>query len=120
MFPTYLLCLYFIIVVASELKFHRGSGGSRPSRRSSQWGNIVNMSNKQSQDYPQDKYTSPQPMLRGRDQIYNAHVDPFKEEFLDTDDYVSVILEFGELPDPDYCELGDFGPIAPVVSAVYS
>lgn len=55
-------------------------------------------------EYPPDQLTHQAQAIYDKDPIRTAHVDQFKEDYLELDEYTSVILEYGELPDPDHCK----------------
>lgn len=60
---------------------------------------------KVSYEYPPDRpMYQTQPVTYDKDPIRAAYIDQFKEDYLELDEYASVILEYGELPDPDHCE----------------
>ena len=55
-------------------------------------------------EYPPDQLIYQAQAIYDKDPIRTAHVDQFKEDYLELDEYASVILEYGELPDPDHCK----------------
>ena len=55
-------------------------------------------------EYPPDRPMYQAKTAYDKDPIRTAHVDQFKEDYQELDEYASVILEYGELPDPDHCE----------------
>lgn len=56
-------------------------------------------------EYPPDRpMYQKQVASQDSDPIRTAHVDTHKEDYQELDEYASVVLEYGELPDPDHCE----------------
>ena len=61
-----------------------------------------------SMDFPPDRDQLRQRQLGGgmdNNPIRRAHIDRYKEDFIQLDQFVSDILEYGEMPDSDHCRI---------------